>query len=165
MRAKARLVAGYSLGAHKGSTSFSLTLLEWSITHRLLFASPIDIEAALMLDSENTEAKSLLSALVPHARVVRILTKIFNWVQLIAGNSSLTRVLVSPTKYGFSSRPSWARAISRCCYLSPTSSPESPARRYSRRLIFTLVCFPYSPSIPPTGDTNDNFYLGSGGQI
>ena len=35
--------------------------------------TPIDIEAALMLDPENPEAKSLMSSLVPHARVVRIL--------------------------------------------------------------------------------------------
>jgi len=38
------------------------------------FPTPIDIEAAMMLDSENTEARSLMSSLVPHARVVRVLT-------------------------------------------------------------------------------------------
>ena len=167
LRARTRLVAGYALGAHKGSAPFSFSLLEQSMT-RLLFAcvaNPIDIEAALMLDSENIEAKSLMSSLVPHARVVRILMRFFNRIRLTTGNSSPTQVLVSPTKYGFLSHPSWARTISRCCYLSPTSSPESPARYYSKRLIFTSVCFPRSPSILPTGGTDDNFCLGSRGQI
>lgn len=45
LRAKARLITGYTLGAHK------------------------DIEAALILDPGNTEARSLMSSLVPNARV------------------------------------------------------------------------------------------------
>lgn len=45
LRAKTRLVAGYALGAHR------------------------DIEAALMLDPEDAQAKALMSSLVPRARV------------------------------------------------------------------------------------------------
>jgi len=80
LRAKTRSVAGYALGAHRGSASLSLSLLERSITYRLLFSCvvhPTDIEAALMLDPENAEAKSLISSLVPNARVVSILTTFF----------------------------------------------------------------------------------------
>ncbi|KAF9650287.1 hypothetical protein BDM02DRAFT_1449085 [Thelephora ganbajun] len=54
LRAKTRLFTGYTLGAHR------------------------DIEAALMLDPENAEAKSLMSSLVPYARVVRIPTTLPN---------------------------------------------------------------------------------------
>ena len=83
LRAKTRLVAGYALGAHRGlSPSTSLCPpSEKLLTHRLLFAHvaiPIDIEAASMLDPENPEVRSLISSLVPQARVVRVLLTLFN---------------------------------------------------------------------------------------
>lgn len=74
LRAKTRFVSGYTLGARRGSFPLPSYPSEWLITCYLLFACTmtIDIEAALMLDPEHAEAKSLMSSLVPHARVVRI---------------------------------------------------------------------------------------------
>ena len=74
LRAKTRLASGYTLGAHRGS-SLSLSPLSGRSHIPSFFehvAIPIDIEAALILDPENADAKSLMLSLVPHALAVRI---------------------------------------------------------------------------------------------
>lgn len=76
LRAEARLVTGYTLGAHR------------------------DIEAALMLDPENIKARSLMSSAVPHVRVPNTSPGFSNeiWVLIASflGKSDLKMLLSVP---------------------------------------------------------------------